>query len=545
FVDDVVADSDGGVDVVLNALAGEAMQRSLEVLRPFGRFVELGKQDLLSNTQIGLRPLRRNISYFAADLDELLLVQPHRARELFAGLANFFDDGQLLPPPVEVFDRECAIDAFRRMQASDHIGKIVVRPPKVASLPVQPRNSIGDGGWLISGGLGGLGLAAAEWLVEQGVPALWLTSRSGQPKDDDAERLAALLAKADIRVIGADVADQDRMTEVFDDIHASGHRLEGIIHGAAHFDDQTLGTLSPERIDAVLRPKAEGARVLDLLSQDHKPDHFILFSSLAARIGTPGQAAYVAANLALEQTARTRRSKGQPALAIAWGPIADFGYLDRDPRLRDQIGRQTGGGMLDLQDVRHTLGVILQGHDFGPVVTISAADWGHLARHVKMISSPVFQRLDRREPSGLADSSTLLDDLKDLSEGEARQRLICALLGEAAEILRQPECEVDPVRPMTDLGFDSLMAMDLKLSVEQSLGVSLPLVALGQETTITDLAVRLLTHIREPDAQSEETADLTDRLVTLHVEESDRSQPDKYAEAGGPENALPQLVGRG
>ncbi|MEM9371261.1 MAG: acyl carrier protein, partial [Pseudomonadota bacterium] len=94
-------------------------------------------------------------------------------------------------------------------------------------------------------------------------------------------------------------------------------------------------------------------------------------------------------------------------------------------------------------------------------------------------------------------------------------------------------------------GFDSLMAMDLKLSVEQSLGVSLPLVALGQETTITDLAVRLLTHIREPDAQSEETADLTDRLVTLHVEESDRSQPDKYAEAGGPENALPQLVGRG
>ena len=184
FVDEVMRLTEGrGVSVVLNSLAGEAMERSLGLLQPFGRFVELGKRDYLANTPIGLRPFRRNLSYFGVDLDQLLSSRPELSHRLFGDVLALFASGDLTPLPYSAFGHDEVIEAMRLMQQSGHIGKILIRPPRetAPSKPERPTRSFvvdPDRNHLITGGLGGFGLAAAQWLVERGARRLTLVGRS-------------------------------------------------------------------------------------------------------------------------------------------------------------------------------------------------------------------------------------------------------------------------------------------------------------------------------------------------------------------------------
>src|SRR5690606_15034970 len=135
-----------GVDVVLNALAGEAMVKSLDCLAPFGRFVELGKRDFLADTALGMRALRNNISYHAVDLDQVMRHRPARAAQLLDRLATALRHDRIAPLPHTVFAAGAVDEAFRRMSASGHIGKIVIRPPKPAPAPVPVPIR---GGWVV------------------------------------------------------------------------------------------------------------------------------------------------------------------------------------------------------------------------------------------------------------------------------------------------------------------------------------------------------------------------------------------------------------
>jgi len=166
----------GGVDVVLNSLAGEAINRNFHVLKPFGRFLELGKRDFYENTAIGLRPFRNNISYFGIDADQLMQERPALTRQLFTEMMQLFHDGILFPLPYTTFDANQVVDAFRHMQQARQIGKIVVTyqhgiHAKITS-PVMPEPAAlrltGDASYLVTGGLGGFGLRTAQWLVEKG-----------------------------------------------------------------------------------------------------------------------------------------------------------------------------------------------------------------------------------------------------------------------------------------------------------------------------------------------------------------------------------------
>src|SRR5262249_55291189 len=181
FVDDVRGITGDGVDVVLNSLAGEAMERSIGCLRTFGRFVELGKRDYVANTHIGVRPFRKNISYFGVDLGHLMVRKANIVRIIYADLMRQFKKGILTPLPYSQF-RACDLqEAFHLMQHSSHIGKIVVKPPDASSVR-QPRATFAVsavGTHVITGGLGGFGLEAAKWLVERGARHLVLISRRG------------------------------------------------------------------------------------------------------------------------------------------------------------------------------------------------------------------------------------------------------------------------------------------------------------------------------------------------------------------------------
>ena len=183
FVDEVRRITGDGVGIVVNSLFGEAMERSLNCLKPFGRFIELGKRDYVANTHIGLRPFRRNLLLFSASiLDQVLQHQGEDGARLFREVMALFTEGGLKPLPFQPFTADEVSDAFRLMQQSGHVGKIVIAPPKPGSIVVERKSDFqvsSEGVHLITGGLGGFGIEAARWLADRGARHLVLVGRKG------------------------------------------------------------------------------------------------------------------------------------------------------------------------------------------------------------------------------------------------------------------------------------------------------------------------------------------------------------------------------
>ena len=333
FVDDVRKITGGGVDVVLNSLAGEAMERSIACLRPFGRFVELGKRDYVTNTHIGLRPFRKNLSYFGVDVDQVIGARRVQGDRIFAKIVQQFEKGVFVPLPYSVFDADNVAEAFHLMQQSSHIGKIVVRPPS-KGLARPARNAFevaADKTHIVTGAFGGFGLETAKWLVEKGARYLVMIGRRGAAAPEAQAVVKDFIARG-VKVVAdpCDITNRAALEQLFDTIRSTMPPIAGVMHEAMVLDDAILANLDAERFHRVLAPKVAGVDNLDYLLRGKSLDYFVLFSSVTTLIGNPGQGNYVAANAYMEGVARRRRQKGLPALAIGWGPITDVGVVARN-----------------------------------------------------------------------------------------------------------------------------------------------------------------------------------------------------------------------
>ena len=330
--------NDRGVDVVLNSLSGAYVDKGLSVLAPFGRFVEIGKRDVYEDSRLGMHALRRNLSFHVVDLAELAIQRPKLLRQGMSELSELFATGKLSPLPVETFPAGRATDAFRYLAAAKHIGKVVVtmddRDTRVMrSLDGEIRLP-SDATYLVTGGLGGFGLAAARWLVTRGVRRLVLMGRSGAPTPRAEETIAELRAEgADVGLVQGDVARLEDIERIVAEIDASPSPLQGIVHAAGVIDDGFVAQLDKSRLRRVLEPKLAGAWNLHRATLGRQLGLFLLFSSLSAITGPPGQGNYAAANAFLDALARHRRGKGLTALCVDWGAISDAGYLARTPEV--------------------------------------------------------------------------------------------------------------------------------------------------------------------------------------------------------------------
>lgn len=510
-----------GVDVALNALSGEAMLRTLDCLAPFGRFVELGKRDYYGGGAMGLRPFRRNLSYFGVDVDQLLNGRPAAAARAMRAIAEGLARGDYLPLPRAVFAAEEAAEAFRLMQRSGQLGKIVLRPPQVPAIPTG--QALPDGGAaLILGGTGGLGAALAARLARRGMRDLWLVSRSGTPAAGAAEALAgAEAAGARLHLRALDVADPAAMEALMAEIRADGAPLRAVVHAAAALDDGLLAGQDEARMRAAMAAKIAGAEALDRLTREGPPEVFALFSSVSAAIGNPGQGAYAAANAYLEALAAERRRAGRPALAIAFGPVRDAGMLARDDeaarRAKARLGTAaiTAAEALDALETALAAGAGAPGAD--PAAPVAARlDWG-LARRELAVFATRYAEAIPVPPAGAPEGAAALRAmLAGLPEAEAAEKVAALLAAEACRILRLPPEELDAARPLADLGFDSLMAMDLRLAAEEALGVDIPLMSASGGASLNDLAAKAAERLRDPAPQQEEASSDVRRLAALH-----------------------------
>jgi len=499
FADDVLAATGGeGVDVVLNSLPGEAVAKGLEILRPYGRFVELSKRDIYDEARVGLAPFRRNLSYFAVDLERAARERPALLADMLRTLERRLAAKEISPLPWTVVDVTAVADAFRDMASARHTGKLLVhtpRPEEIADRLVT-RDVIlpADATYLISGGLGALGLLVAEWLTERGARHLVLLGR-GRPSPEVQQRLAALGRRgASVRVEQVDVADEAAVRAVVTRIRQELPPLRGVVHAAGVLADATLATLDADGLRTAMRPKVSGAWALHRATEEARLDFFVLFSSVAGVLGTTGQANYAAGNAFLDALAGHRVAHGLTATSIAWGPWSDVGLAaardDRGARLAAQ-----GLGSLPPDEGIGVLAALM--HDVPTTRTVARLDVELWRRsHATAARVPFLSRLgetarsrDGAEPAG----SAILDELRSApSPAERAARLRAHLKQRLSEVLRLPTERVQVATPFKRLGMDSLMALELRNRLEPDLGVPVSATSIWNYPTVELLAKRLL-----------------------------------------------------
>jgi acyl transferase domain-containing protein/NADPH:quinone reductase-like Zn-dependent oxidoreductase/acyl carrier protein len=481
-----------GVDVVLNSLAGEAMERSIGLLKPYGRFVELGKRDYAEDRRIAVRPFRRNITYFGVDVDQLPKARPAEAARLLESIRGRLASGDLRPLPYARRAAEDAEGAFRLLQASGHIGKIVVLPPRGDATPQPAWSPRGPatGTILVTGGAAGFGLECAKWLAASGATRLALLSRRGPATPGVGEAitaLAALGARASVHAV--DAANAAALGEVLTALREEGP-ITGVVHAAAVFDDGAVIGMDAARFARLLAPKLEAAENLDRLTAGDPLDLFLLFSSATTSLGNPGQANYVAANAALEALARRRRARGRPALAIGWGPIADAGILAREADTARTLARRLG---VEPMTARESLEALPELIASGlPVLSLARVAWKRAGAALPVLREPAFAALRGRAEETAADIADMRAHLVALPPAEAQALLARIGAEELGRILRLPPESIAPDAPVARLGLDSLGGLELRGALEARLGMTVPLSAVTEDLTVAGLAARMV-----------------------------------------------------
>lgn len=493
FADEIMEITGGrGVDAVLNSLAGDFIPKNFSVLARFGRYLEIGKVDIYGNSKIGLEPLRNNVSFFVIDLAQHLEDKPEYVAEMFSALETHFYDGDYRPLPNKVFPITEVVDAFRYMAAGKHIGKNVL-DFDVEEIQIGPATEAGhrfdgEGTWLITGGAGGFGLELAGWLAKNGARHFALVSRSG-PKEDALPKIAAL-EEAGCTVIDAraDVTSRADIDRVVAQVQESGYPLTAVIHGAMVLEDEFIDDLDRESFDKVLLPKMLGAWNLHEATLGIPLEHFICFSSFSAVIGAVKQSNYNAGNVFLDQMAWYRRSLGLPGLTFNWGALKGAGFVERNEKTQQYL-EMVGLGATDMDETLTLFGWGVPSN--AGQLGAARVDWQALARFSPSVGgSNMFLPVVPRSSGSGGDSMAAR-----ILEAPADKRMAMVedlIAAQVGAVLGTEASRIDKDTPLTNLGLDSLMAIELVNRIEDKLGMSMPMGSVLNGPNIRDLAIPTL-----------------------------------------------------
>lgn len=500
FVDEIKQVTGGeGVDVVLNSLPAEAIPAGLSVLRSGGRFLELSRHDIYKNSKLGLAPFQNNLAFFAIDLSRLIRQTPAAMGALLRDAIRQFASRSGRLSPLQCFSIANAAEAFRCMANARHIGKIGLRADgERARINSTARKELAlDPGasYLISGGLGGLGLAIARRLIERGARRLVLVGRT---RGSSSARAAVkkLRETAEVVVATADVAKRDEIAKVFARIKESGLPLKGVVHAAGLLDDGILLHLDRSRFRTVMAPKVGGAWNLHSLTLGAPLDFFVLFSSAATLFGSAGQGNYSAANAFLDSLAHYRRLQGLPALSLNWGPWSEVGLAAEG----DRIDRLAQLGMRAITpaegvDAFESLINAAAPPQVGVMAVDSAEGWRALGGRLLMFD-------ERREPEpasqGVDLNNSVLAAAAPAERGELVQSYLGTLLARVLGIPGSGQNRLDANRPMNRLGLDSLMALEMKTRIEGDLGVQVAIPELLKGASLRQLATKIVDKLNHP-----------------------------------------------
>ncbi|HQC76312.1 MAG TPA: sulfolipid-1 biosynthesis phthioceranic/hydroxyphthioceranic acid synthase [Mycobacterium sp.] len=462
FAEEIRRDTDGyGVDIVLNSLTGAAQRAGVELLAFGGRFVEIGKKDIYGDTRMGLFPFRRNLSFYGVDLALMCTTHPERIRELLDTVYRLTAEGYLPQPETTHYPLADAATAIRVMGAAEHTGKLILSVPRVghSTVVVPPQQAQvfrPDGAYIVTGGLGGLGLFLANKMAEGGAGRIILNSRSA-PKGKALDTLMRMRALGtEVEVVNGDIAEAATVDRLVAEATASGLAIRGVLHAAAVVEDAILTNISDELVERDWAPKVYGAWHLHRATTTQPLDWFCSFSSAAALMGSPGQGAYAAANSWLDAFTQWRRAQGLPANAVAWAAW-------------DQIGAgkhlaATDTAMISPEEGAQAFEALLR-HDRA------------YAGYAPVVGTPWLTALAARSPFAEAfassgerpsDTTSFRAELHSLPREEWPTRVRRLVSEQLSLILRR---SVDPDRPISEYGLDSLGSLELRTRIETETGI--------------------------------------------------------------------------
>ena len=494
FAEEIMTITGGhGVDIVLNSLSNEFIEKSFSVLRTGGRFIEIGKIDIWDEQKV--RELRPDATYFHFDLKENIEHEPQLITTMLKNLRQAFQTGELQPLHHKVFQIEKVVDAFKYMAQARHIGKVVIsQSDRLVKLqmPEVFRGDcsylITDSSYLITGGLGALGITMAEWLVARGARHIILTSRRS-PRDSVLTTIKQLEQQGTrVLVLQADISQQEEVASLLAEINKSFPPLRGIIHAAGVLDDGVLLQQNRERFNRVMSPKVAGAWHLHTLTQDMPLDFFVCFSSVASLLGSSGQANYAAANAFMDTLAHYRQAQGSLALSINWGPWAGGGMAAELESHDISNFTSRGFGTIAPNKGMQILEAVLKND--AAQVGVFPIDWSRFsqqfqANNVPPILSELVVETDTQEQG--TQRQNMLKKLKTASSQERYEIIMTYLQEQVADVLKLPSEQMDSRLSLISMGLDSLMALELRNRLDYDLDINIPVVRFLEKVSVENL----------------------------------------------------------
>ncbi len=471
-----------GVDIVLNSLTGEYIPKNLEILAPGGRFIEIGKIGIWDEEQV--RQRRGDVSYHPFDLGDVARQDPALLQEMLAQLMEGFGRRELRPLRQNVFTIGEAAQAFRHMAQARHVGKIVLTQEK-RETGIRPEAT-----YLITGGLGALGLATAQWLAERGAGNLVLLGRGNGQGAAQAQIRELELSGVRVKVLRADISQREEVARALQETAEDMPPLRGIVHAAGVLDDALLIRQSLERFRKVMAPKVEGAWHLHEETQGLDLDFFVCFSSLAAVLGSAGQSNYAAANAGLDSLAYERRRQGLHGLSINWGPWDRGMAAGLGRGGRERIATQGLETITPEQGFRMLEQLLL---DDATVACVAPVNWQKYLTYHYHGAVPGFFLKVAGEKTGFSEKPALVRKLEDALAGERHLILIDYVRSQVAAVLGEKgSAGIKPRQRLFDLGIDSIMAVELKNRLEAGLALPLPATLVFDYPTAESLVDHLL-----------------------------------------------------
>ncbi|MDZ7831610.1 MAG: SDR family NAD(P)-dependent oxidoreductase [Desulfobacterales bacterium] len=466
FADEIQTLTNGrGVDVVFNSLNGDFIEKSLSVAAEGARFVEIGKIGIWDEAR--MNRARPDVAYYPFDLIEVAGKRPEAVTDMLSEIMARITEEQLNALPCKVYPLENTVNAFRFMAQAKHIGKVVISlaPKDVESEKAMVHDTAC---YLITGGYGAIGLQAARWLAEKGARHLVLIGRSGP--SPEAEKEIEGLTQAGVHVFQAraDVSRREDLYGVLASIKTNMPPLKGIIHAAGLLEDGMLANLSRDAFDRVMAPKVAGAWHLHQLTREMGLDFFVLFSSAAALLGSPGQGNYAAANAFMDALAHYRKSQGRPALSVNWGPWAGAGMAaDSSGAAFSGMDRIPPDNGLDILDRLLAEDAVQAG-----VLPINWPEF--LDRFPENLTPPVFKNFTNRRKQKSTGNSAVVQEISEAPPAARRDIIARYLTDRVSHVLGlSDDVPLDPEQPLKETGLDSLMAVELNNIIQTDLDVGL------------------------------------------------------------------------
>ncbi|KAI0803650.1 hypothetical protein GGR55DRAFT_691660 [Xylaria sp. FL0064] len=508
-----------GVDVVVNSLAGEALRKSWECLAPYGRFIEVGKRDIVGNSGLDMRPFLENTLFAGVNLERMMVVNPQRSSKLVSQVLELFEQkaiGHIRP--IAVHDFTEAESVFRAMQRGAHIGKLVLRITPESRVLVAPRKSIPlrldpNSTYVLVGGLGGLGRAQALFMAEHGARHIAFISRSGSARQEAKDLLEKLKSLGvDARSFAGDIAHRPRLQEILEEMITSMPPIRGAIQGAMVLDDGLFHKMTFEQWVTATRPKIQGSWNLHELLPENI-DFYIQLSSLAGIIGSISQANYSAGNTFQDALAQYRHAKGLPATSIDLGLMKDIGYAEEHKDIAANKSSLKLCAMAGTADGKTPFPTqVIVGAGSGGAVQAAEASSISGGDYYWLRTLPQFaylQRLDVQETSADEErhsSDGAIEKLSHATSMDAAAEIVQdILLAKVTKVIVVPVTDIDTSKPVYTYGVDSLVAVELRNWLAMELKSDVSIFDLTSSAPITEVCKKIASrsHLVPTEAKEE------------------------------------------